>query len=208
MGRIIRKLAGCLVLGILCGCSSPQMTNTARMAMEQMLLCEVIEQGVGQVDFSRYAGKKVLLEYDYLSPQVDKPYMQAFIELHLAKSGVTVTRKAEEADFLIQPSVGVFATDYSKFLIGTPTLPIPLPYTDLTFAIPEIPIFQRFNRVGFGRFCFNILHADRSPAETVIGINASSQFTNWVVMLIPFTSHSLPLMEFKTPETQYEFSYE
>ena len=96
--------------------------------------------------------------------------------------------------FYVQILCGVLATDANSIMIGTPVLPFPLPYTSLNIAIPEIPVFKKITRSGYGRFAFNILKAaDRAPEKVISGIEASSSYTNWTILLIPFKSHDMPL---------------
>ena len=200
-------LLSCIVFTILnCGCTNPWMTNTGRSAIEQYLLATTIERVVENAGLLKYAGKKVYLDYNYLNPQVDKAYVQGMLEMELTKISCLIVAKQEEADIMIQPLTGVLATDYDSWMIGTPPLPIPVPYTQLTFAIPEIPLFKKFTRKAYGHFAFNIFQAkDRKPIETISGINASARYNNWVVLLIPFTSHNMNMKDTKEVESSYEF---
>ena len=191
---------------LLCGCTEPWITNTARSAVEQYLVASTIERAVENSGLMKYAGKKVFMEYTYLAPQVDKPYVQGLLELELSKVACKIVAKQEEADIMIQPLCGVLATDHSSFMIGTPTLPIPIPYMNIQFAIPEIPIFKRTKRVAFGRFAFNVFQAkDRQPIETITYIKSSAVYNNWIVLLFPFVTHDMDMHD--TKETSgYSFS--
>ena len=179
---------------LLCGCSAPRVTETGRTAVEQFLISTVVENGIGHADFKEYTGKKIFIDYEYLAPQVDKAYVQGVFEMHLAKEGLTVCRDVAEADYIVQILCGVLATDSNTFMIGTPMFPIPVPDTSITIAVPEIPLFKKFTRSGYGRFAFNILKAaDRSPEKVISGIEASSSYTNWTILLLPFRSHDMPI---------------
>ena len=159
MKRRIYSLAAAATTFVFCSCTTPWVTNTPRSAVEQYLLSATIERGVKCVDFGKFAGKKAFMDYDYFAPQVDKAYAQGVLEMQLSQAGIIITRKQEEADVIVQPLCGVLGTDYSKFFIGTPQLPIPVPNTDVSFAIPEIPIFSKYTRNAYGRFSFNIFNA-------------------------------------------------
>ena len=190
----------------LSGCSSPRITETSRSAIEQMLLSGVVDLGIGSADFSEFADKKAFIEYDYLAPQVDKPYVQGVFEKQLAKNGVIVTRDAKEADITIQILCGVLATDTNKFTIGLPQLPIPIPDTSLNVAIPELPLFQKMTRSGYGKFSFNVLESKtRKPVKVMGDIIAKTSYINWFICLLPFTSHDMKL-DIKTgEETEMKF---
>lgn len=206
MGFFSKSAAFLLALGTLfmLGCSNPRTSDTGRTAVEQFLISTVVENGIGYADFKPYKGKKIFIEYDYLAPQVDKPYVQGTFEMHLAQQGLQVCRDAKAADYIVQILCGVLATDSNSIMIGTPTLPIPIPDTSISVAIPEIPLFKKLTRSGYGRFAFNILNAkDRVPVKVIKGIEASTSYTNWTILLIPFKSHDMPLKIREGSETHF-----
>ena len=187
-------LVSAAVALICAACSTPSTTNTARDAVQEMLLSSVIERGVSSVDFESYAGKKVAMDYSNLAPQIDKEFLQAYIELHLARFGITVVKEAADADYVVKATSSVLATDMDKFLLGIPSLPIPIPWANLSIVIPEIPIIMRLKRYAWGRFFFNIVDAKtNAPVQIVDGAKSEAYHNNWVVLFIPFKTHRLPL---------------
>ena len=188
------------------GCTSPRITETGRSAVEQMLLSGVVDLGLGNADFSEFAGKKAFVDYDYLAPQVDKPYVQGVFEKQLAKNGLIVSRDVKDADITIQILCGVLATDTTKFTIGLPQLPIPIPDTSLNVAIPELPLFQKLTRSGYGKFGFTVLESKtRKPIKVFGNIMARTSYTNWFIMLIPFRSHDMQMDIKSGSENSLEF---
>ena len=124
----------------------------------------------------------------------------------MTQAGIVITRKQEEADVIVQPLCGVLGTDYSKFFIGTPQLPIPVPNTDVSFAIPEIPIFSKYTRNAYGRFSFNIFNAaDRKLLDSFAEINSSAIYNNWIILLVPFSSHNMYMEDSSKVETTVDF---
>ena len=192
------------------GCSDPLISNTARTAVEQFLLSDCIEQATDQMKFSSYRGKKAFMDYAYLAPQVDKAVVQGMVERRLAECGVVVVADKKAADIIIQVVCPVLATDQSKFLIGTPSLPIPVPDTSVQIVIPEIPLFLKLTRKGFGQFSVNILKAaDATPIEIQKGINTRAEFVNWALLLFPWTSHNMELKEtVPNDDTEYQMAWE
>ena len=176
-------------------CSEPFITNTSRSAVEQLLLCATIERGISKAEFARYKGKTVQLDYSNLAPQVDKNLIMAYTEMHLACEGVIVSKSpAQKPDYIVQVACGVLATDIDKMLLGTPPRPSPLPNTDISIVVPEIPLYRRICRSAYGRFYFNIIEAKTmKPVECFAGLNAQAQYINWTILLIPFKSHNVPL---------------
>ena len=168
MKRRIYSLAAAATTFVFCSCTTPWVTNTPRSAVEQYLLSATIERGVKCVDFGKFAGKKAFMDYDYFAPQVDKAYAQGVLEMQLSQAGIVITRKQEEADVIVQPLCGVLGTDYSKFFIGTPQLPIPVPNTDVSFAIPEIPIFSKYTAERLRPFLIQHLQRRRPQAAGLV----------------------------------------
>ena len=73
----------------------------------------------------------------------------------VSKYDCVIVAKQADAEVMIQPLCGVLATDHDSFLIGTPALPIPVPYCDINIVIPEIPIFKIVEMVNFsGTYVF------------------------------------------------------
>ena len=188
------------------GCSAPWVTNTARSAVEQYLLAMTIERMADHAGLDKYKGKKIFFDYGYLAPQTDKDYVKGRLEMIVSKNNCLIVAKQADADVMIQPLCGVLATDHDTFLIGTPPLPVPVPYCDLNIVIPEIPIFKRYNRRAYGRMAFNVFDAKtRKCLETIPFVNASAYQNNWVVLLIPFKSRDFSMAD--AHKYGYEFDF-
>ena len=195
-----------MLLVFLTACSTPWMTNTTRNAVEQYLLSTTVERAVSSMVFEKYANKKAFLDYEYFTPQTDKAYAQGVLESRLAQFGIIVVKKEEEAEIVIRPLCGVLATDYHKILIGTPSLPVPVPDTGISLVIPEIPLFQKFTRCAYGKFSFVVFEAKtRKPLETIPQTRTSARYVNWVILLIPFKTHDMQMDDVVAGETRYDF---
>ena len=191
---------------LITGCTSPWVTNTARSAIEQYLLAITIERMTEHAGLERYKGKKIFFDYTYLAPQTDKEYVKGRLEMIVSKSDCLIVAKQEEADVMIQPLCGVLATDHDTFLIGTPALPIPVPYCDINIVIPEIPIFKIYNRRAYGRMAFNVFDAKtRKCLDTVPFVNASSYFKNWIILLIPFKTRDFSMTDAQKSGIEFDF---
>lgn len=212
MKRTMKKIVILVVLltatVLMSACSSPFITNTPRSAVEQLLICTVVERAIGNVDLASYKSKKAFPDYSFLTPQVDKDFVKGYFELHLAASGIIVVKDEASADIIIQPSCGVLATDIDKVLIGTPSLPVPIPEMGVSLVIPEIPIFMHLTRSGYGRFFFTVRDAKSlAPLETISGANAYAEYNNWVVLLVPFKSDNVKFRDENVVNNKYEISY-
>ena len=190
---------------LIAGCSSPRVTDTKRSAVEQYLLAVTIERLSAHAGLEKYAGKKVYFDYSYLVTQDDKQYLQGRLEMIMARANSVVVAKQADADIMIQPLCGVLATDYDTILLGTPALPVPVPQTDLSIVIPEIPIVKLYNRRAYGRMAFNIFDAKtRKPLDTIPMINASTYFKNWIILLIPFKTYNFNMRDTKDTDIIFD----
>ena len=60
--------------------------------------------------------------------------------------------------------------------------------------IPEISLFSKYSRSAYARFYLTIKDAKTNkPLETITELNAHTQYNNWVILLIPFKTHSTDL---------------
>lgn len=189
--KTLKSLFYVFLLLFLTSCSSPFITNTSRSAVEQILICSTIEQGISKANFSKYKNKIIKLDYTNLAPQVDKNLIIAFTELHLSKFGIILSKSDKQTpDYIIYIACGVLATDIDKLLLGTPELPIPVPNTDISIVIPEIPFLRRICRSAYGRFYFNIIDAKTlKPTENITNLNAKTSLINWTIFCIPFETY-------------------
>ncbi len=180
------------------GCVKPRITDTERSAMEQNLIAQAVERGIDNMSFSAFAGRSAVVDYSRLSPQTEKDYICGVLETHLAASGVRVVEKADEAQLKLRVYCGVLATDNTECNVGTPSLPIPVPYTDLSFAIPEMSIFKRVSRSASCRITvavYDIASGDLLCAYR--GVSSRTFFNRWVVlMFIPFSTRDVELADF------------
>ncbi len=205
MKRVILFAAMAVSL-LITGCTAPWVTNTARSAIEQYLLAITIERMTEHAGLERYKEKKIFFDYTYLATQTDKEYVKGRLEMIMSKNKCLIVAKQADADIMIQPLCGVLATDHDTFLIGTPALPIPVPYCDINIVIPEIPIFKIYNRRAYGRMAFNVFDAKtRKCLDTVPFVNASSYFKHWIIQLIPFKTRNFSMSDAQKTGLEFYF---
>ncbi len=205
---ILLFCAATAVLLTATACSTPFTTNTGRSAVEEALICEVVEAALQKADIAPYAGKTVFMDYSYLAPQVNKDLVMGYMEQLCAIQQMTVTKDQAKADIVFQLFSGVLATDIDKFLLGTPPLPVPVPDTDLSIVIPEIALFSKYTRSAYARFFMTVKDAKTDkPIKTISCMNSHAKYIDWVIMLIPFKTHTTAL-DNQTRESKYIAAWE
>ena len=128
----------------LLGCSTYQTSDTARTALEQLLISNAVDQSLNAVDFSALRDSRVYLEEKYLDG-VDKNYVIATVRHRILNEGVGLVSKSEDSDITIEIRSGAIGTDKRETFVGIPQLSIPLP---LPVQIPEVPLFTTTTQFG------------------------------------------------------------
>ncbi len=192
------------IILILTGCTEPRITNTAKTGVEELLVSRVVEKSVSQIPFGKLSGQTACMDYTYLAPQTGKEYVQSCFETAILCSGIKLV-PAEEAAYTIRVYCGALATDNTKFNIGTPELPVPVPDTSINIAIPELSLVKCISRQAIGRFSVLIIdNKTKMPHIVFKDISAKSEFNNWVLFFfIPF--HSTDTGEISSGEMKYHW---
>ncbi len=197
--------AAAFVLFFHAGCANPAVTNTSRNVVEQMLVSTAVERCFGQMDLREFRGSKVFVDYSNLAPQVDLPYAKGQFELHLARNGIIQTADEKDAQYTLRLISGTLATDAEQFLLGTPPLPIPLTNSSVNLAIPELAFFKRLIRSGFAKFSLTInLPQSQQTLRIYESIMARTEFINYTILFLPFTSRNLDMIEAEDTSTNFD----
>ena len=195
----------CAVAGLVWlagGCTAPRITNTARSGVEQLLISRVVEECVDQMSFDDIAGHTVALDYSYFAPQGDKEYVQACLETKLLCSDITIV-PADKAEYTIRLYCGALATDDTKFNIGTPELPVPVPQSTIQIVIPELSVVKRITRTAVGRFSVVVLdNKTQKPAFIMREVSSRTVYNDWIVFFfIPY--HSTDTTDIPAGDVEY-----
>lgn len=206
LSKLLILLSAAIVITVQSqGCSNPAITNTSRNVVEQMLLSTAIERCVDQFDVYEFRGQKVFIDYANLATQADQPYAKGQFELHLSKAGLVIAKEEKDADLTMRLISGTLATEADQLLIGTPPLPIPVPDTTISLVIPELALFKRLIRSSSGKFSLTILDSKtQRPLRVIENVRAKTEFINWIVMFIPFTSKNMEMAQSDNGEVNYD----
>lgn len=134
------------VLIVLSGCSTPRVTDTSRSAEEMLLLSDSLDKALEQIDFRRFAGKRVFLKADDLVA-VDKNYAIDAFNILFGRQGLIVVADAKDAQFVINVGNGTWATSNNTYLFGVPPSGIPILFAG-TLQVPEIAFYKSITQIG------------------------------------------------------------
>ncbi len=168
-------------VAVSCSCTM-RSTTTARTAIEQALLSKAAERSISLMDFKSLAGKSFFLKEDKWDA-VDGKYVVAQLREQLLASGLTAADKEENAELLVFPRNAAHGIDDSKFLIGIPKLPIPIP-TVGTLETPELAIIGIERQRGRDRMGVEIEERKTGVlAKQTDLVSSQSRYDRWTILI-------------------------
>lgn len=131
-GLTLRFTMTALAVTFVSGCATARQTNTARSAVEQLLISSAVDDALDKVDFRPFSGANVYLNEKYVDCQ-DKNYVIASVRHRLLSHGARLIDDAEKAEIVVEMRAGSVGTDMSESFLGTPEIVLPGMMT-----IPEV----------------------------------------------------------------------
>lgn len=173
MNRLPHLLALLILAVNVAGCAMTRDTTTERTAIEVALLTKTADNAVNQLEIPRLDGQTYSITTDkYTAPEED--YIFTGIEKRLLLQGAArPVNEDEEPELDIQPRIDYAHIDDSKFLIGIPNIPVPIPGAG-NFETPEIVLFGRNTQRG--RSSVQVYAVENATGE--IAFSADSKFDN------------------------------
>lgn len=169
------SLLTCLTL-FCTGCSTPTTSNTARTAVEQLLISNAVDQSLNKVDFRPFQGHAVHLSDAYIDA-VDKPYVVGSVRHRLLTAGAKLVDKPEEAEIVVEVRSGGVGTNTSKTFVGIPEIALPGMLT-----IPELKFAERSAQTGLAKLGLVAYDAKTREVLGTGGLSLSqSSDNNWFV---------------------------
>jgi hypothetical protein len=168
----IQSVVGFLLLAALAGCG----VNRSRLATEQLVITDAVDQAVANVDFSALSGKKVFFDTKYLTglkfPQgANIEYVISSLRQQMLAYDCRLQDKAEDADCIVEARVGALGNDGIEQTYGVPgtaavmTASTLLMGTPIGGAVPELSIGRRNHHMGAAKI--GIFAYDRETREPV-----------------------------------------
>lgn len=170
------NLARLFTIAVVCmyfaGCAMTRTTTTDRTAIEVALLTETASESIKSLELPPLAART----YDLVDEGFDAPekdfILSEFHELLLKANGLRNTGEADDAELLIEPRVNFAHIDDDKFLLGIPSIPIPIPGAG-ALSTPEIALLgletqkgrSGFSLYGHERESGALVFSDRSEAR-------------------------------------------
>ena len=161
----VRTIAVVVLLGMLAGCGTTKLSGTPRTGTEQILLTNAWDDALRKVDFRPLTGVPVYLDTTHVTA-VDQGWVISRIRRSMLSQGVLLRPKPEQAQWVVEASVGAYGTDDYNWLVGVPQTTIPQTITGMPAGtIPEIPVIKKSQQQAIAKLA---LYAyDRTSGQIV-----------------------------------------
>ena len=139
----IGRLVFVVAIIAMAGCGS----TTQRLATEQLLISDAVDEAIDQIDFSALRNQTVYLDTTFIKPVegigfVNADYIISSLRQKLTTAECRIQEDKESADIIVEPRVGALGTDGHEVTYGIPqTAAISTATTALTSAptLPAVP---------------------------------------------------------------------
>jgi hypothetical protein len=169
------------------------MTSTERTAVEQALITQASSEAICSFKFDELQGRKFILVADELIQNNrsedklenrDLPFILSRLTNHLLEAGMELATDYSQAEVSFHPRIDYAQIDDSDFLIGMPTIPLPVPGVG-TVETPEMALFG--NSTQYGRAKFSLYGVDRKTGKLIFNQEtepSQKHYSRWSALLI------------------------
>jgi hypothetical protein len=146
-----RRAALALLLLALAGCTATRQTSPQRTATEELLISTAADRAAAGVDLALPAGSKVFVDAANVEG-LDSKYAVAAMRDRILRQGGRLVADRGAADVVVELRSGALSIDEESFLIGIPSIDIPVPLAGSPAKTPEIALFKRAQQQGVAKF--------------------------------------------------------
>ena len=187
-GLVMRTL---FIVGILLTLSSCthtyQFTYTKKSGIEQLLVTKAVDEAI-QMMIVDMKGSKLFVDVACLMRDEQSYIRKAFIHWFL-DAGVFVSEYSWDADYIVSVLVKVAGIDGDQFLLGVPSIPVPL---TISLATPALTIFNQMTQEGRVEMEVMIYSATAGIKEKIPSLRGNSYYKKYVFLFVPFTRKNIP----------------
>ncbi|MEO8495235.1 MAG: DUF6655 family protein [Planctomycetota bacterium] len=146
---------GVFAMVLVAGCG----TTKTRLATEQLLVSDAVDQAVGDIDFSAMSGQKVFFDAQYINNIkgigfVNSEYIISSLRQQMVAADCRLQDSEDDADFVVEARVGTLGTNAHEIVYGVPANSALsaaadlMPNTPALPAIPELALAKRDTTLG------------------------------------------------------------
>jgi hypothetical protein len=187
------------LLLVIAGCG----TTTKRVATEQLLMSDAVDQAIAKLDFQHIANQRVYLDTTYIKPVksqgfVSSLYVISSLRQQLAAAGCKIQDSRNEADIIVEPRIGTLGADGHEVTFGIPktggiTAAASALAGNPVTALPEISFAQTSAQSGVAKiFVFAYERQSKKPLwQSGVAKAESSSSSTWVLGAGPIQRGSI-----------------
>jgi len=188
-------LAVCLacLLVLACGCSSFRDTYPARSATEQVLISTAADRAIEGMNSSWIRGRTIYVDASNLEAY-DSAYVVQRVRSAVLENGGRLSDSRTECDAILEVASGGLSVDTGGFLLGLPSLSVPVPFGGESLVLPEVALFKVESRVGKAKLLFSAIDAATGAqvARVPISYGRATRRFLWFFLLGPFEGGDVP----------------
>jgi hypothetical protein len=183
-----------------CGCG----TTKARLATEQLVMSDAVDQAVQRIDFRALSGRKVFLDDTYTKKHkstsfVNSDYIVSSIRQQMVAADCRLQDSAEDAELVAELRIGTLGSDNNEVVYGLPASNVVssaaelVPSAPVIPPIPEISLARKEAQLGAVKLAVFVYDREtRRPVWQSGMSKARSQAQDlWVFGAGPFQSGSV-----------------
>ncbi|HWY24520.1 MAG TPA: DUF6655 family protein, partial [Nevskia sp.] len=182
--RLAAPLGAALLLGA-AGCATDRQTDPAQTATEQLLVARAVDRSAARIDMAFTPGAKVFLDTQYFDTDtvVRPKYTIGVVRDRLLRQGASLVDDRKTADTVVELRSAAQSIDYSNFLIGIPSFPVPIPLAG-TLQFPEIALFKIDRQKGVSDLALTAYGRDSGSLLSSTGSEVGTSLKSRVVLLL------------------------
>lgn len=184
----------------LTGCGTTQ----SRVATEQLLMSDAVDEAVARIDFRTLSGEKVYFDTQYVKAIkgfgfVNADYIVSSLRQQMIAADCRLQEDREDADFIVEARVGTLGTNSHEVVYGAPanhslsTAASFVPNVPALPAIPEISVGRKDAQMGAAKLAvFAYERESKRPVwQSGVAQAKSDAHDLWVFGAGPFQRGSI-----------------
>jgi hypothetical protein len=185
MLNIIRAAPFGAALLLAAGCATDRQTDPPQTATEQLLVTKAVDRSVDHIGMSFPAGTKVFLDTQFFDADtvVRPKYTISAVRDKLLHQGASLVDDRKAADTVVELRSAAQSIDYSAFLIGIPSFPMPIPLAG-TLQFPEIALFKVDKQKGVSDLALTAYGQQNGSLIASTGPEIGTSLKSKVVVLL------------------------
>lgn len=172
----------------------------SRLASEQLVVADAVDEAVAQIDFSPLSGQRVYLDTTHIqglkmTPNGNVEYVIGSLRQQMTAYNVLLVDKKEEAQYIAEARLGAMANDNNEVTYGIPgssaaakTAAAISPIGAVASLLPELSLGRRTHQLAAAKI--GVFAYDRETREPVwqagIASGTSEARDLWVLGIGPF----------------------